>query len=336
MDQSATWLEGLPINRIKAFQELNQGQELTNNLREMLQWPRKIKCDPEYEDGLVMQVAAMFKNTLSILDSCTSDQHLQMPAADLCLTYSSEGPISENFGESEGSITPANRKKGVYKKRNNSWKSSVVTSTLVDDGHAWRKYGQKHINNANYQRSYYRCTYKFDQGCLAAKQVQMIEDKPPKYKITYIGNHTCKNLQRSPEIILDSPTSRDTSILLNFETKGLVAKTEVGTYFPYMKDEVKEGYPSHGNLRHDRYSSSSDLQSSLNACVSHNPLEPKLEPEMSSEFNREHMIPSKVHSGWDDHHDTISAWAYQSMTSTHDYEMDHIPGMNDLNDFPFE
>ncbi|CAH1446067.1 unnamed protein product [Lactuca virosa] len=276
MDQTATWPESLPSNRIKAFHELIQSQELTNNLREMLQWPRKIECDPTYEDGLVMQIIAMFKNTLLILGSCTSNQHLEIPTSDMCLSYSSDGQKFENSGKNEGNIIPAKRKKGCHKRRKNSWTSSQVTSALVDDGHAWRKYGQKHINNTNHQRSYYRCTYKFDQGCLAAKQVQKIQDKPPKYKTTYMRNHTCQNLQRAPEIILDSLNSGDTSILFNFETKGLIARTQVGTFFPSIKHELNESYPSHGNLRNDEYSFASDLHCALNACVSNNPLEPNI------------------------------------------------------------
>ncbi|KZV30060.1 WRKY transcription factor [Dorcoceras hygrometricum] len=46
------------------------------------------------------------------------------------------------------------------------------TTSLVEDGHAWRKYGQKMVLNAKHPRNYYRCTHKFDQGCQATKQVE--------------------------------------------------------------------------------------------------------------------------------------------------------------------
>lgn len=289
--ESTTWPESLPSNRIKAIHELTQGQDLTNNLWEMLQWPRKIECDPSYENDVVVQIVAMFENTLSILGSCTSNQHLhQIPTTDLSTSYSSDEQKSENLCKSVGTIIPTKLKKGCYKRRKNSWTSSQVTSTLVDDGHPWRKYGQKQIQKSKYQRSYYRCTYKIDQGCLAAKQVQKIQDKPPKYKTTYIGNHTCKNLQRAPQIIWDFPNPRDTSVLLNFESNEIIAKTHVN------------------------YSSSS-------RCL---PFEPILEAEMSQEFDCKNMISSTVHSGSDNLDDMISSWAYSSMTTTHGYDMDHM------------
>ncbi|KAL0450898.1 UNVERIFIED_CONTAM: putative WRKY transcription factor 70 [Sesamum latifolium] len=71
------------------------------------------------------------------------------------------------------------------------------TGSLFEDGHAWRKYGQKVILNAKHPRNYFRCTHKFDQGCQATKQVQKIEDDPPLFRTTYHAQHTCKNLFNS-------------------------------------------------------------------------------------------------------------------------------------------
>ncbi|MFS7976544.1 putative transcription factor WRKY family [Helianthus anomalus] len=90
-----------------------------------------------------------------------------------------------------------------------------ITSSLIDDGYAWRKYGQKVILNSKYQRNYYRCSYKFEQGCQETKQVQMIDDELPKYKITYRGHHTCNNLQRS-QIVVETPSPIDNSVLISF------------------------------------------------------------------------------------------------------------------------
>ncbi|RHN40059.1 putative transcription factor WRKY family [Medicago truncatula] len=58
--------------------------------------------------------------------------------------------------------------------------------------------------------NYYRCTHKFDQRCLTTKHVHRIQQKPPLYKTTYYGHHTCGNLP-NPDIILDP---NDTSSLL--------------------------------------------------------------------------------------------------------------------------
>ncbi|XP_047094044.1 transcription factor WRKY45-2-like [Lolium rigidum] len=60
-----------------------------------------------------------------------------------------------------------------------------------EDGFIWRKYGQKEILNSKHPRLYFRCTYKDDSGCKATRQVQMSEDDPSLYVITYFGHHTC-------------------------------------------------------------------------------------------------------------------------------------------------
>ncbi|CAL9239564.1 unnamed protein product [Arabidopsis halleri] len=57
-----------------------------------------------------------------------------------------------------------------------------------DDGFTWRKYGQKTIKTSLYQR----CVYAKDQNCNATKRVQMIQDSPPVYRTTYMGQHTCR------------------------------------------------------------------------------------------------------------------------------------------------
>lgn len=77
-----------------------------------------------------------------------------------------------------------------------------------DDGHTWRKYGQKDILGSQHPRSYYRCTHKYDMGCQAKKRVQRY-DEYPRFEITYIGFHVCQikprllelqNSFRSPEV----------------------------------------------------------------------------------------------------------------------------------------
>jgi hypothetical protein len=52
-------------------------------------------------------------------------------------------------------------------------------------------------------RSYFRCTHKYDQHCAAQRQVQLCDDAPDTYRVTYIGVHTCQ----------DPATGADTSAL---------------------------------------------------------------------------------------------------------------------------
>nr|XP_025880210.1 WRKY transcription factor SUSIBA2 isoform X2 [Oryza sativa Japonica Group] len=71
--------------------------------------------------------------------------------------------------------------------------SNKRVAATLEDGHVWRKYGQKDIQNSPYPRSYYRCTHKLDQGCGARRQTQRCEADPSNYDITYYGEHTCRD-----------------------------------------------------------------------------------------------------------------------------------------------
>lgn len=45
------------------------------------------------------------------------------------------------------------------------------------------------LMNYLFLRSYYRCTYRFTQGCLATKQVQRSDTNSNMFAITYISEH---------------------------------------------------------------------------------------------------------------------------------------------------
>ncbi|CAO2147436.1 unnamed protein product [Urochloa humidicola] len=79
----------------------------------------------------------------------------------------------------------------------NKTSSSWVNFTTVpcEDGYEWRKYGEKKINGTSYTRSYFRCTYKDERGCLATKHVQQKDSSsdPPVFQVTYNNKHTCNN-----------------------------------------------------------------------------------------------------------------------------------------------
>ncbi|PWA44385.1 DNA-binding WRKY [Artemisia annua] len=302
--ETPTWPESLPSNRIQAIQELIQGQELVSNLYEML-WRPKIESDPILEDGVVVQILGMFENTLSVMRSCSSiDPQLRHLPKDFHSSGGSDGTISKDSDESQSTLKPGKIRRGCDNRstcRKNSRTSTEVTSFLIDDGHAWRKYGQKQILNSKHQRNYYRCTYKIDQGCRATKHVQKIMDNPPKYKTTYIGQHTCNNLQRAPPIILDSSDPSDTSILLSFKTMGFTEKKQID--------------PSQCSLKHNSYSSSNNhLSWNPNTQVSFIKSDP--ESVTSSGLNHGHQRPLAVHSGYDNGDMTSSA-AYSSMNSTY-------------------
>ncbi|KAF8652530.1 hypothetical protein HU200_062729 [Digitaria exilis] len=84
--------------------------------------------------------------------------------------------------------------------------SSTVTMTIkdVEDGHAWRKYGQKEIQNSKYPKAYFRCTHKYDQQCAAQRQVQRCDEDPDAFRVTYIGVHTCRDPAAVAPVVLHS------------------------------------------------------------------------------------------------------------------------------------
>ncbi|KAK9016168.1 hypothetical protein V6N11_007248 [Hibiscus sabdariffa] len=235
----------------KAIEELVRGRELTNQLRDLL------SKSAGYESGsedLVIKICNTFANSLSILRNPNRDSgdHLEV-----CQKRRKEmrcdGRKPEDWGEiqssktspsgSDSTSTPKDGREGsyksrfslqiskcendevlfscyngfIYRKKESARKS--ISSALTDDGYAWRKYGQKQILNSIYPRSYYRCTYRKEQGCLATKQVQMIQDDPPKFESIYLGHHTCKNTLDPSHFILDHPISDDPSRILSFANK---------------------------------------------------------------------------------------------------------------------
>ncbi|XP_071717575.1 probable WRKY transcription factor 70 [Rutidosis leptorrhynchoides] len=294
--ESPTWPEILPSNRIKMIQALTRGEEWTNKLRELL---RSGEIDPNSSisiDDVVVQVMRMFENTLSIMGSNCNliNEPPRLPTNDLhssCYSDVRKSEISDEI--SPRSITPVKMKRGCYTRRKNSWTSTKVTTELVDDGHAWRKYGQKEIHNKKYQRSYYRCTFKYDQGCQASKQVQTSHDNPPNYSITYFGHHTCNNYHRSPPIILDSQDPIDhTSTIWNFEINGVIDHKNV-------KKRVEPNYiPTQLNYEHLEEGATLN---SVNAYQSWDDLSTQIPLEsvsmLPSKFDHAHMVYSGLDQG---------------------------------------
>ncbi|KAI3819146.1 hypothetical protein L1987_12970 [Smallanthus sonchifolius] len=314
--ETSSWLESLPSNRIKAIQELTQGRILIDKLREMLDQP--VKIESGLKSGTTVQVLRMFENTLSIL-SPSSSKFNRIPDNrhhDMSSSNNWDDQRSKDSMESVKTVVPVKTKRGCYKRKKGSSIFTKVTSTMVDDGYAWRKYGQKVIINSKHQRNYYRCTYKFEQGCQATKQVQKTDDESPKYSITYHQHHTCKNLQRAHQIILDSSNSMDNSVLLSFETNTLIERKQASPFPSSTKHKPNKGFPSL-SMEHDKVSSS-DYYTTWNPVTqsSQVPLDTK----------------SMIMSYGLDHEDMVSSGVFSSTCSTRRYEIDDVLGSNDFGD----
>ncbi|KAI3759957.1 hypothetical protein L1987_50344 [Smallanthus sonchifolius] len=318
-----SWPESLPNTRIKAIQELTKGRILIDNLSEMVGQPENIESDIQSVNGLVVRISGMFENTLSILSSTSLNGILHNPTSDMrspdSWYYQKSKDSDESINITTTIMTAVKTKRGCHKRRKNASIITKMTSTLIDDGYAWRKYGQKVILNSKHQRNYYRCTHKFEQGCQATKQVQRTDDKPSKYKITYNGLHTCNNSQRAPQIFVEAPDPKDNSILISFETKTLMENNKVGTCSESMKHTTNEGFPSLDPLKHEQISSF-DHHVPWDPIVGlpQVPLEPM--SMMSCVLDCEDMVLSRIISS------TYSAHGFQidDMNESHDYGDLHL------------
>ncbi|KAL8056845.1 hypothetical protein ABFX02_04G145600 [Erythranthe guttata] len=105
----------------------------------------------------------------------------------------------------------------LWRRKNRVTGQCKVTAFLEDDGHAWRKYGQKEILGSTHPRNYFSCAHRHVQGCRATKQVQQIQDDPPLFRITCHGQHSCNDfLKSSDQINMDvvAATPEDSSSVI--------------------------------------------------------------------------------------------------------------------------
>ncbi|KAI3732569.1 hypothetical protein L1987_63775 [Smallanthus sonchifolius] len=276
-----------------------------------------VKLESGLESGTIVQVMGMFEKTISILSPSSSNFNriTDNRIHDTSSPNNWDDQRSEDSMESVKTEIPAKTKRGCYKRKKGYSTFTNVTSTLVDDGYAWRKYGQKVIINSKHQRNYYRCTYKFEQGCQATKQVQKTDDEPPKYRITYHQHHTCKNLQRAHQIILDPPNPRDHSVLLSFETNTPIERKQASP-FPSSTKLKPEGFPSL-SMEHEKVSSS-DYYTTWNPVTQSSQVSLDTKPMIMS-FGL-------------DHEDMVSSGVFSSACSTRRYEIDDVLGSNDFGD----
>nr|XP_043637760.1 probable WRKY transcription factor 70 [Erigeron canadensis] len=217
-----------------------QGHELTNKIQDFSRLSKTVLIDPTSTNCISIQPLEMFDNfefpsIMSDYSVNYSVNQIYVPINRVCSPHNFASERSTTVNKLVKNAKPVKNKRGRYV-RKSSWTSTQVTS-LIDDGHTWRKYGQKEIIDARHKRNYYRCTHKFDQGCQATKQVQKIEDEPQKYKITYHRHHTCKNFLRTPQIFLDTADHNDTSVLLNFESNELILNDKLVAHFPLHTQE---------------------------------------------------------------------------------------------------
>ncbi|RZC77965.1 hypothetical protein C5167_002146 [Papaver somniferum] len=207
------------------MEDLVRGQEFAKQVHLQLQGS-EIPVSNEILDS-VAKILECFANAISKFSSSESSSEVcHSPALTAVDSPFSDGRKLEGTGEIRTIATP--KKTGSNKRRKTSDAREELTTTPFDDGRAWRKYGQKEIFNTKFPKSYFRCTHKTDQGCKAAKQVQRIgEEEPAMFRVLYIGQHTCNNQLKGPQLFLDSNPRH--TCLLNFESNYYAPKVE----FPF-------------------------------------------------------------------------------------------------------
>ncbi|XP_062198597.1 transcription factor WRKY19-like [Phragmites australis] len=151
-------------------------------------------CSPDLCKHLASQISSLTERSIVMITSSNLDGGRKRSAADAGLA----SPISATPTPSPLSdVTDGPFKNTKKRKMMEKWKHQVRVSTEgggespVDDGHSWRKYGQKEILGAKHPRGYYRCTHRHSQGCAATKQVQRTDEDPKLFDVIYHGTHTC-------------------------------------------------------------------------------------------------------------------------------------------------
>ncbi|CAL9137103.1 unnamed protein product [Musa textilis] len=150
-------------------------------------------------------------------------------------------PPPHQISTKKRKIYPATDRQGGCRRSRSHLPSKIVGSKTLNDGQTWRKYGQKEIQSSKNPRSYFRCTHKFDQGCMAVRQVQRSEEDPSSYLITYLGEHTCRDPAMAPQLF--STSDDNNTCLLSFGASRHRAEKEArvpASPFPSRKQESDE------------------------------------------------------------------------------------------------
>ncbi|KAL4556972.1 hypothetical protein LXL04_035142 [Taraxacum kok-saghyz] len=240
-------------NKKRLMAELIRGRDSTKKLQNLLR--RKINDDGSVSaDDLVMKILGSFSDSLSVLSSCGSGVPCPIPVSTYVGSACS-GDGTCDSGESEKKpATVVKDRRGCYKRRKTE-DSRVEIVDKIEDGYAWRKYGQKEILNATFPRCYFRCTYK-NEGCKALKQVQKLEDGSQMFHVTYYGHHTCQNIHKKTHMFSDAGAL--SCFLLDFEdskTKHLPSSPSTITNVHITPSMEQEG---DSNIQSDEHIPSSN------------------------------------------------------------------------------
>ncbi|KAE8799027.1 WRKY transcription factor [Hordeum vulgare] len=176
---------------------------------------------------LAQQIFAVTEKSIGIIRS----GHFNCPKRSAAGAGLDSPPLSATpspvSGVSNTPFKPNKKRKTSEKGRHQIRVSSAGggADAPADDGHSWRKYGQKDILGAHHPRAYYRCTYQKTQGCAATKQVQRADEDPALFDVIYHGEHTCLHKTAAAMVQPDGQNQDAQSLLQNLSSS-LTVKTE--------------------------------------------------------------------------------------------------------------
>ncbi|CAL5331789.1 unnamed protein product [Camellia sinensis] len=170
------------LNQGTLINELIQGLELTKQLKNNLD---PLASSPESCEFLIQKILSSYDKALSILNLEDSVGELHQIGGH------GGSPKSEDF--------KVHCHKDVYKKRERHCRDGLNKCAfarkqglfLLKMAIVGENMGRKTSWEPIFQESYYRCTHRHAQGCLATRLVQKSDKDPSIFEITYRGRHTC-------------------------------------------------------------------------------------------------------------------------------------------------
>uniref|UniRef100_A0A0D9V778 WRKY domain-containing protein n=1 Tax=Leersia perrieri TaxID=77586 RepID=A0A0D9V778_9ORYZ len=172
------------------YRELTGGRHLSAKLQALLEGPLDSRSQKEAE-MVSRELGRVFMVSLYMLKPCSSSS--SRPEE---VTRTS--PETTRTDDSICPHTPARVKRirteevSVRNGRDEVVTRREITPSPYKDGYQWKKYGQKNIQDNDYLRLYYKCTFSRERRCAAKKQVQQQDaGEPPMFLVTYLNEHTC-------------------------------------------------------------------------------------------------------------------------------------------------
>ncbi|KAJ0471014.1 putative transcription factor WRKY family [Helianthus annuus] len=179
----------MDINKKELVETLTKGRNSAKKLQNLL--TQKVNDDGLASvDDLVTEISQSFYGGLLVLNSSNSGEVSRVPVSSHAISSACSGDQIPEVHTGKTPASVAKGRRGGYKRRKIVGSRMEVSET-IEDGYAWRKYGQKEILNSDFPRCYFRCTHKQVYGCKALKQVQKLKDGSNMFQIIYFGHHTC-------------------------------------------------------------------------------------------------------------------------------------------------